>query len=62
MNEQRLMGPRSSDAVTDGSRLGWGGGVLLIKLETFQSLINLFPQIVGERGVGSKKIWTYHFQ
>jgi hypothetical protein len=36
-NEERLMGPRASD--------GWikiGVGVLLIKHETFQSLINLF--------------------
>jgi hypothetical protein len=39
------------DSGPDGLRLGWG--VLLIKHETFQSLINLFPQkIVGDRGEG----------
>jgi 1,4-dihydroxy-2-naphthoyl-CoA synthase len=31
----------------------WGGEVLLIEHETFQSLINLFPKkIVGEGGGG----------
>jgi hypothetical protein len=47
--EQSLVGPRPSD--------GWikigPGGVLLVKHEKFQLLINLFPQkMVGERGGG----------
>jgi hypothetical protein len=42
------MGPRPSDGWI---KIGVGGGVLLIKHETFQSLINLFfPKIFGERG------------
>ena len=48
-NEQRLIGTRPSD--------GWikiGVGVLLIKHEIFQSLINLFSQDV-------KNFRTYHF-
>ena len=47
--------------VTDGSRLGWG--VLLIRHETFQSLINLFsPKLLASEGGGAYQFSAVTFE